>query len=301
MTIPAPAAMVLAAFMFACMGVFAKLAADHYGAAELMFYRSLVGGAVMALVARHQGVSLKTAIPGAHLARSASGVFSMFLWLYSLTLLPLSTAVTLNYLSSVWIAVVIVGTAVLLRRRVDLRLVLAVLGGFGGVTLVLQPSFDAHQWVGGAAGLLAGFSAALAYLQIGAMGRAGEPELRVVFYFSLAGSAAGAVLAQIGGWHAHSVTGVLLLLAMALPAAAGQLLLTRAYGSGGTLVAASLQDLGIVFTTILGMLVFDEHIGWAAAAGMAAIIVSGVWASWAQSHPPREPVPCKESTCHGRA
>ena len=285
MKLTAPGAMVAAAFMFACMGVFAKLASPYYSAAELMLYRSLVSALVMVLLARRRGVSMKTAVPLAHLGRSVAGVISMFLWLYALSLLPLSTAVTLNYLSSVWIAVILVVAALVHRRPVDLRLTLAVLLGFAGVTLVLRPSLDAQSWVGGGAGLLAGLMAAVAYLQIKSLGRTGEPELRVVFYFSLAGVVLGAVLTQIGGWHAHSIRSSLLLLVMALTGTAGQLMLTRAYSSGATLVVASLQYLVIVFSTLYGVLVFGEHVGWASAAGIVTIIAAGLWASWLQAHP----------------
>ena len=71
-------------------------------------------------------------------------------------------------------------------------LVAAVLLGFAGVALVLRPSLDPTQFWHALAGLLSGVLAALAYLQITALGRAGEPEERTVFYFNL-----GSVL--IGG------------------------------------------------------------------------------------------------------
>jgi S-adenosylmethionine uptake transporter len=103
-------------------------------------------------------------------------------------------------------------------------------------------------------GLLSGLLAALAYLHVAALGKAGEPEDRVVFYFSLGSMAAGALAATfMGEWHAHTLQGVAILLAVGLLATLAQLLLTRAYNIGRMLVNGSLQYLGIVWAYLYGV------------------------------------------------
>ena len=57
--------------------------------------------------------------------------------------------------------------------------------GFAGVALILRPTIEQDQLWHGLIGLLSGMIAATAYLQVTALGRAGEPEYRIVFYFSL--------------------------------------------------------------------------------------------------------------------
>jgi hypothetical protein len=58
-------------------------------------------------------------------------VTSLVLWFYALGNLPLATAMTLNYMSSVWMALFLIGGAVALgTSRVDGRLVATVLVGF---------------------------------------------------------------------------------------------------------------------------------------------------------------------------
>src|SRR2546427_250937 len=80
-------------------------------------------------------------------------------------------------------------------------------------------------------------------------GRVGDPDYRVVFYFSIGGVVAGAALATIGGnWHAHTLHGLALLLSVGVLATVAQLMMTRAYGTGRTLVNASLQYLGIAYS-----------------------------------------------------
>jgi drug/metabolite transporter (DMT)-like permease len=234
-----------ASLLFATMGVCVKLASALYPPGEIVFYRGLVGMLFAALIARSRGSSLRTDVPAMHFWRSLCGVLSLGLWFYAIGGLPLGTAVTLNYLSSVWMALFLLGGAVLLgAAQVDGRLVAAVLVGFGGVALVLRPAIGQDQLWHGLAGLLSGMTAALAYLQVTTLGRRGEPETRIVFYFALGGVLAGALSMAFTGLSAHDWHGAGLLLAVGLTATAGQLLITRAYAIGSTLANAGLQYTG---------------------------------------------------------
>lgn len=107
---------------------------------------------------------------------------------------------TLNYMSSVWIAAFLVGgalmawrpTAATPRPAFQGSLVLTVLTGFVGVVLMLRPSLDQNQAFAGLVGLLSGMTAAFAYMQVVALSRLGEPESRTVFYFAVGSAVAGA-------------------------------------------------------------------------------------------------------------
>ncbi len=274
--------MTLATALFATMGVTVKLASAAYGTGEIVFYRGLIGALLMTGWARWQGCSLRTEVPAMHFWRSATGVFALLLWFHAISVLPLATAITLNYLSSVWMALFLLGGAVLLgAQRLDGRLVVTVMLGFVGVVLVLQPSLAPQQLWGGLTGLLSGMLAALAYLQVTALGRVGEPETRIVFYFSLCSLVAGLTVALLatGGLHRLTASGSGLLLATGLLATTAQLLMTRAYAIGRTLTNASLQYLGIVYSFGYGVWLFDDPVSPAALAGMALIIGAGLAAT----------------------
>jgi S-adenosylmethionine uptake transporter len=281
----APLLMVLASFLFATMGVCIKLASSFYDTGEIVMYRGLIGVAMMAALARWQGLTLKTAVPAMHFWRSVAGVMALSLWFYSIAGLPLATAMTLNYMSSIWMALFLIGGAVLLGgRSVDSRLIAAVLLGFVGVALVLRPTMEQQQLWFGLAGLLSGMLAATAYLQVTALGRAGEPEYRIVFYFSLGGALSGVLInTTVGSWHAHTLYGAALLLAVGVLATVAQLMMTRAYGRGTPLVNASLQYLGIAFSALYGVLVFDDRIDVISLAGIALIVGAGLAATLLRS------------------
>jgi drug/metabolite transporter (DMT)-like permease len=282
----APVLMVLASLLFATMGVCVKLASAHYATGEIVFYRGLIGALFIAALTRVRGGSLKTRVPGMHFWRSLSGVCALCLWFYALGHLPLATAVTLNYMSSVWMALFLLGGAVMLssgRERIDGRLIATVLVGFAGVALVLRPTLDQNQLWAGLIGLLSGMLSATAYLQVTALGRVGEPEYRVVFYFSLGSITAGLAWMLWNGASPHTATGLLLLLATGVLATVAQIMMTRAYAIGRTLSNASLQYLGIVFSFLYGVWLFDDPVTWMALSGMLLIVGAGLAATLLRS------------------
>jgi drug/metabolite transporter (DMT)-like permease len=276
----APWLIVVASLLFATMGVCVKLASGHYASGEIVFYRGLTGATMMLLLSRWRGGTLATAVPAMHFWRSLSGVTALNLWFYAIGGLPLATAMTLNYMSSVWMALFLVGGAAMLGgARVDGRLIATALVGFAGVGLILRPTIEHDQLWHGLMGLLSGMISATAYLQVTALGRIGEPEYRIVFYFSLGGIVAGGLLALSTGVHGHTLGGAALLLAVGVLATVAQLLMTRAYATGGTLVNASLQYLGIAFSFVYGVLLFDDRVTWMALSGMLLIVVAGLGAT----------------------
>ena len=282
--IPAPWLIVCASLLFSTMGVCVKLASSEYSAGEIVFYRGLTGAVLMAALARSRGGTVATRVPAMHFWRSLSGVIALVLWFYAIGNLPLATAMTLNYMSSVWMALFLLGGAVAMgTSRVDGRLMATVLVGFAGVALILRPTIAEQQLWHGLMGLLSGVIAATAYLQVTALGRAGEPEYRIVFYFSLAGVAAGALLMAITGAHGHSWRGAGLLLGVGITATAAQVMLTRAYATGPTLVNASLQYLGIVFAFVYDVWLFHDPVTPLAVSGMLLIVGAGLSATLLRS------------------
>ncbi len=277
--------MVLSSLLFATMSVCVKLASQWYSAGEVVFYRGIVGALFIVALQRLRGGTLRTPVPAMHFWRSASGVVAMVLSFYALSGLPLATATTLNYMSSVWMALFLIGGSIMFgARRVEGLLVAAVLLGFAGVALVLRPSLDTVPIWYALAGLLAGVLAALAYLQITALGRAGEPEDRIVFYFSLGSVVIGGALTLLHGAGRHTAMGLVLLLAIGVLAVVAQMLMTRAFTVGSTLSNAVLQYLGILFAFVYGVLLFGEAVTWPAAAGMLLIVGAGLMTSRAREH-----------------
>jgi drug/metabolite transporter (DMT)-like permease len=180
--------MIVASALFACMGVCVKLGASLFSAAELVFYRGAIALAGLAGFVLLRRLALATPHWRAHLWRSLTGSASLLLYFYAISVLPLATAVTLNYTSPLFLALIL---AVWAGERVRAALYLALALGLAGVVLLLRPSFAAEQWLGGLAALASGAGAGVAYFNVRQLGRLGEPEWRTVFYFSLASTLIG--------------------------------------------------------------------------------------------------------------
>ncbi|MDO9197624.1 DMT family transporter, partial [Rhodoferax sp.] len=268
--------MVLGAFLFATMAVGIKIAAGSFNTFELVFYRGVVSVIFMGLVLRARGTPLRTPVPMMHAWRSLIGVLSLGSWFYAIAHLPLATAMTLNYMSGVWVAAFIVGGALMYgQAQRQGPLMATVLASFAGVVMMLRPTLDQNQLFAGLIGLLSGIGAALAYMQVTALGKIGEPEGRTVFYFSV-GSAvaglAGILFTGLTPWSSVSWQAAAWLVPIGILASLGQWCMTRAYSRGSTLLVANLQYSGIVFAAFYSLLLFGDQIpliGWA---GMGVIV-----------------------------
>ena len=275
--------MVLGAFFFATMAVGIKVAGASFSTFELVFYRGVVSVIFIALVLRSRGTSLRTAVPMMHAWRTLIGVLSMGFWFYGIAHLPLATAMTLNYMSSVWVAAFIVGGAVVYGKTDGLGpLMGTVLASFAGVIMLLRPTLQQDQLFAGLIGLLSGMGSALAYLQVTALGKVGEPEGRTVFYFSLGSLVVGYVGMLFTGmtaWSSVSWQAAAWLLPIGILASLGQWCMTRAYSRGSTLLVANLQYSGIVFGAFYSLLLFGDRIPLVGWAGMGLIVASGIAAT----------------------
>jgi S-adenosylmethionine uptake transporter len=157
-----------------------------------------------------------------------------------------------------------------------------VLLGFAGVIITLRPTIEQNQLFAGLVGLLSGMAAAMAQLQVTALGKAGEPEVRTVFYFSLGTTLLGtaaALFQPFTPWSQVSTEAAMWLVPIGIFASLGQWCMTRAYSHGATLVVANMQYSGIVFASIYSLALFGEQIpllGWL---GMTLIVISGILAT----------------------
>ncbi|MGV8898003.1 MAG: DMT family transporter [Burkholderiaceae bacterium] len=279
--------MLCATFLFAIMGVCVKLASDLYLTSEIVMFRGLVGVLFMLAMVFFNGGTLRTKFGREHLWRGVVGVIAFWCWYYSFSKLPLALAVTLNYTAPIWLAVILF-TISWWRGKTHLEwgFAVAIAASFAGVALLLQPSIHADQWVGGAFALASGMISALAYLQVRRLGLMGEPEYRVVFYFSLVSLCAGlfGTLIITGSpatlLEAHSGRGIALLLGVGVSATIGQVAMTRAYRLGNTLVTANLQYSGIVFSSLWGILIWGDMLGLSSWLGIAVILISGISATY---------------------
>ncbi len=267
--------MLVASLLFASMGVCVKLAAETHSAVEITFYRSFVSLLLMFGLVRLRGVRLATPEWRWQISRGFVGFSALFAYFHAIALLPLATAVTLNYTSAIFLAIYLALTGMRLR----IGMLGALLVGLAGVALLLKPSLHADQLTVGLIGLGSGVLAGMAYFSVRELGARGEPEVRTVFYFSLVSSCCAALWLLFSDLHAVDPRSGLILLGVAIFATLAQLAMTRAYTRGKTLLSAALAYSTVIFSSLAGVLFWGEVLHATSWLAIALIILSGIAAT----------------------
>ncbi|MDO4777132.1 MAG: DMT family transporter [Cardiobacteriaceae bacterium] len=277
----------LATINFAVMGIVIK-ETDRlfpFHSSELAFWRTLLTVIVLGLLALARRRRFATPHIGRHLSRSIAGTISLILFFYAITSLPLATAITLSYTSSIFLALL---SFIVLGERIAPITAIALLLGLVGVAVILKPGVAEGQEWGLFSALASGALAGWAYLQVREMTRIGEPAWRIVFYFALICTLTCALIVSVQGWHFPEMRAIPYLFAIGATALVAQLSLTRAYAVGPKFTVAAMNYLTVIFSAVMAHYFFHEHLGVQEFIGMSIIVAGGILSAL----PPR---PTKES------
>jgi drug/metabolite transporter (DMT)-like permease len=266
--------MLVAGFLFAAMGVFVKLGGDHFSAPELAMYRSLVTVFFSLGLLSAYRMTVRSEYLGMHVIRGVVGTISLMFYFFALTHLPLATAQTLNYTSPIFLAI---ATTVVMGERPSRWMLAAIVLGFVGVALLLQPNFEEGKEGAAMVGLFSGVLATWAYLSVRTLGRLGEPDGRVLFWFGMIASLMCAVWqGATSTFHPIRWNNAWILAGVGICGTLAQLAMTRAYRTGNTLVVGSLSYSSIIFATAWTLVLWNERLSPLEWAGMGVIILSGI-------------------------
>jgi len=218
-------------------------------------------------------LSISTQLIKMQMSRSIIGFISMVMFFYAISALPLASAITLNYTSPLAMAAILTITFHERPRKV---LIFAIITGFIGVALLLKPSIHYGELVAGGLGLLSGLLAGWVYVQVAQLGRAGEPDWRTVFYFSLVCTLGGGAWMIIHHFSVLELKDLPILAGLGTCATIAQLAMTRAYRTGNPLVVGSLAYTTVVLASLFGILLWNETLSVDRWLAIILIISSGV-------------------------
>ncbi len=127
----------LAAAIFTGMPVSVRYLSDTMHAVEIVFFRSLLGLALMAGYFAWRGwAKLRTSVPRRHIYRSTFNFIGMVLWFHALGVMPLAEATAIHFTMPLFIVLL---AALFLGEKIGPRRLAATLVGFLGVLVVLRP------------------------------------------------------------------------------------------------------------------------------------------------------------------
>ncbi|MGH8030930.1 MAG: DMT family transporter [Luteimonas sp.] len=252
---PARAALLMLASMlsFALMTVAIRLASASLPTFEIAFFRNFFGLlALTPLLVRAGPAILRTRQLPKYLLRSAVGICSMFASFWAIGHLALSQAISLAYSTPLFVtiaAVIWLGEIVRLRRWV------AVIVGFVGVLVIVQPWSHAFS-AGSLVALLGAVLGAMVAVQIKQLS-AIDPADTIVFYtyaFWVPLSLVPALLV----WQWPQGIAWLWLVCTGVLGTMGQVLWTRALKLGDVSVLTPISFIQLPVVALAGWWLFGE-------------------------------------------
>jgi len=265
--------MLFSSLSFAVMGAFVK-AAGSVPVPEKVLVRNLVI-LVLALA-----LALKTGRPllgrrGSRswlIFRAFLGLGGVACYFWAIDHLLLADAAMLNKLSPF---VVTVLAAVFLGERISKRVGLALVVAFLGGLLVIKPRFDLTV-LPALAALASAFFAGAAYAVVRHLRRLEPPEIIVLWFSAVT---VLCLLPVAPGLGALSQTELLFMIGIGVSAAGGQYGLTLAYRHARAAEISILSYSTVVFSALLGLLLWAEVPDTLSLLGGALILGAGVAAT----------------------
>ncbi|WP_245243090.1 DMT family transporter [Pararhodobacter sp. SW119] len=259
---------------FTLMAVGGRAVQAELTSFQLMFWRSMIGFAVIATLvtlSRPGLAQVRTAQPGLHLARNVFHFAGQNLWFYGIMAIPLSQLVALEFTMPLW--VVLLAPLVLGERLTWRKAGLAGVG-FIGVLVVAQPGV---QPVG--AGHLAGLLAALGFgmnLMLTKMLMRHDNVLCVLFWMTLLQTFFGLALSFLGGFTWPSAALVPWLFVVGLTGLSAHYALTSALGLAPASIVAPMEFARLPIIALVGVWLYAEALDPWVFLG-AAIIFGANW------------------------
>jgi len=257
--------MLIAGLSFAIMNIFVKQV-SHLPTMEVVFFRAVFSFFATWLILR----KLRIPVLGNHkkllFYRGAAGCLGLIGSYYTLQHIPLASAVTLNYLSPLFTAVM----GIFLVRQ-KLRPLQFLFFGLALAGVVLIRGFDPRvSLFDVAVGLGAAFFAGLAY-NIIAMLKTAEHPLVIMFYFPMITLPVTGIYCLFH-WEMPQGTDWLYLLFIGIMTQIAQYYMTRSYQTANLARVSILNYLGVVYALVAGYFLFDETYNMLSLLGIGVII-----------------------------
>ena len=266
--------MLLATFFFAFMNAAVKLL-GHLPAIEIAFLRSVVSLILAYGIVRFNRIPLPGNNRKALLLRGLFGSSSLVLYFITLQHMPLASAVTLQYLSPIFTA--IMGIFMVKEKVKPWQWI------FFGISLagvLLVQGFDnriepLYLILGIGSALFAG----LAYNTIRQLKQTEHP-LVITFYFPLVSLPITLLLLNGITWVMPQGNDWIILTLIGTTAQIAQYFMTRSYQSDELSKVVSLKDLGIVYALAFGYFIFGETFSMEAHVGMVVVLAGVILNIW---------------------
>lgn len=265
---------VLAMALFSGMDAVAKWLVDEFSIFQILAMRGIFSVALLVpILTRQHGLPgiVRTNNLTGQILRSACGVGAMFGFFAALRYLPLADATAIGFSGSLFMAAL---SAPLLGEKVGFKRWIAILFGFGGVLVIVQPGSASFQ----SASLLVILSALLYALMMIAtrwLSRT-ESNVSMVFYHSLVSTLVGFaalpfvwVTPSLADWGFFAIMGIFATLA--------HLAIAQAFRLAPVAVVGPFEYSTLLWATVIGYVIWEEFPGPSVWYGSAILVLAGLF------------------------
>ena len=266
--------MILALGTFSLLDTTAKYLSRYYPVPVIVWARYALNLALLGafLIATRRTGVWRAKRPGIQLARGLLLATATLFFFTSLSVLPLAEASAIGFVMPLFVVALAVP---MLGERLDMARLIAILVGLAGALVIVRPGSGVFTWY---ALLPIGMAICTALYQVLTRMVAGvDKPFTSLLYGSLVGAVALSLVVPFfwrspqGLWHWS------LILLMGLFATLGHLALIRAFDHAGASLLAPFTYTQLVWAILLGWIVFGNFPdGWSLA-GMAIIVVAGLY------------------------
>lgn len=274
------------ALISAMNGALTKILSQDISALEIVFFRNLIGIFIILYALKHTAPKLNGGKIHLLFTRGLFGFLAMILFFYTITVIPLGEAITLNKTSPFFVTIL---AYFLLHEYLNRRMIFALLIGFIGIGLTTKPfdmSFSYIHFLG----ILGGFFAAAAYTTIKKIKDIYDSRI-IVLSFVGVGTLLPALL-FVGAFYIDAPASLafmfpkfilpmdsqvcFLIILMAFISTLSQWLLTKAYSVSNLSIIGVVSYTNIPFAVGFGVLLGDRFPDALTFFGIACIVVGGV-------------------------
>jgi drug/metabolite transporter (DMT)-like permease len=262
--------MVLAGLCFSATGVFVKLSGGHVIVWTVIFGRSAVIAVMTFILSKIQKTSLSFKEPKWLISRCITGFSAMACYFYAIPLIPLTTAVVLQWTSPLFVALF---SGYLIKEKVSPFLFVCIGVAFIGTVLIISPSFEAIE-IKALYALASGILSALAYLSIRELRSTASSE-SVVFWFAIFCVIVSLPLSakELTTLSSYEIQ---ILVAVGITAGVGQIGMTRAFHAAKAAYIGAFSYSTVVVSWIYGLFIFNEVLSFWDMLGTLLIVGSGI-------------------------
>jgi drug/metabolite transporter (DMT)-like permease len=212
-------------------------------------------------------------------ARGIVHAIGVSLWFFAMARIPIAEVTALGFTAPIFTTI---GAALFLGEKLSVHRVGAVLMGFGGAMVVVQPGFQEVS-LGQLAQLTAAPLFACSFLMAKRLTRT-EPSTAIVAWLSVAVTLA-LLPAALAVWRTPTLEELGWLFCVAALATAGHVTLTQAFRAADMTVTQPVQFFQLVWAALLGLLLFGEHPEIWTWVGGGMIVASATWIAHYESRP----------------